>query len=103
MSSVIIKHLKDFRLSIDLHGRNPVERVKQLLAEGMYQPVATFGLPDYNSVAAAEECYDLTNNPARQEEREQMYGRIRSVSVGDIVTVDDVDFVCCSFGWEIVE
>ena len=51
---------------------------------------------------AAEEVFDLTNNPCRQEEREQVYGRGRSLSVGDIVCVDGVDYLCASFGWEVV-
>ncbi|HEX8605111.1 MAG TPA: hypothetical protein VF774_20875 [Pseudoduganella sp.] len=35
----------------------------------------------------ADELFDLTNNPGRQQEREQKYGRGRSLSVGDIVKV----------------
>jgi hypothetical protein len=53
----------------------------------------------YYGKDAAEEAFDLTNNPARQEEREERYGLHRSVSVGDIVTVDGVDFLCDDFGW----
>lgn len=49
---------------------------------------------------AAEEMFDLTNNPSRQEERELMYGNGRSVSSGDIIRVDGVDYLCCSVGWE---
>jgi lysyl-tRNA synthetase class II len=49
--------------------------------------------------AAANEAFDLTNNPARQEERVERYGRFRSVSVGDIVNVDGVEYLCDSFGW----
>lgn len=52
--------------------------------------------------AAAEELFDLTNNPSRQDERERCYGRGRSLSVGDIVNVDGVDYLCASFGWEVV-
>lgn len=52
--------------------------------------------------AAAEEMFDLTNNPSRQGEREVKYGRLRSVSTGDIVTVDGVDYLCCSMGWEVL-
>lgn len=48
---------------------------------------------------AAEEAFDLTNNPSRQEEREQKYGNGRSVSTGDIVDVDGYKYVCKSFGW----
>lgn len=49
---------------------------------------------------AAEEAFDLTNNPSRQEEREEVYGRGRSLSVGDVVVVGQEQFLCKSFGWE---
>lgn len=49
---------------------------------------------------AAEELFDLTNNPSRQEERIRCYGNGKSISVGDIVNVDGVDFLCMSAGWE---
>jgi hypothetical protein len=52
--------------------------------------------------AAAEEMFDLTNNPSRQDEREQRYGRIRSVSVGDVIETGPDRFLCVSFGWEKV-
>lgn len=48
---------------------------------------------------AAEECFDLTNNPSRQQEREALYGRGRSVSVGDVVEVDGCKYLCSSSGW----
>lgn len=51
---------------------------------------------------AAEEAFDLTNNPYRQEEREEKYGRGRSVSLGDIVEVDGVKYVCMSIGWKVL-
>lgn len=49
--------------------------------------------------AAADECFDLTNNPIRQAEREARYGRGRSVSVGDIVEAGDVAMLCMPSGW----
>lgn len=49
---------------------------------------------------ACEEWFELTNNPFRQEEREEKYGRGRSVSVGDIVQVGENAYVCASCGWE---
>jgi hypothetical protein len=49
---------------------------------------------------AAEEMFDLTNNPSRELERLQRYGNGRSVSSGDIVEVDGVDYLCCSIGWK---
>lgn len=50
--------------------------------------------------AGAEEAFDLTNNPDRQEERREKYGLGRSLSVGDVVQVGDEKFVCLSVGWE---
>lgn len=57
-------------------------------------------LPSFESDKSnPEEAFDLTNNPSRQEEREARYGLHRSVSVGDVVEVDGVDFLCDSVGW----
>jgi hypothetical protein len=53
---------------------------------------------------AAEEAFDLSNNPARQDERETRYGNGRSVSVGDIVVVDGThEYLCASLGWILLE
>ena len=49
---------------------------------------------------AAEEMFDLTNNPSRQEEREERYGFHRSVSTGDVVEVDGAAWLCLSVGWK---
>jgi hypothetical protein len=49
---------------------------------------------------ASEEVFDLTNNPCRQDERLDKYGNGRSVSVGDIVLVDNVMFLCLQQGWQ---
>lgn len=51
---------------------------------------------------AAEEAFDLTNNPSREDERARLYGARRSVSVGDVVEVDGVDYLCDSFGWVVI-
>jgi hypothetical protein len=59
---------------------------------------------DAQGEAAAEEVFDLSNNPFRQDEREQLYGNGRSVSVGDIVEVDGVNYLCAPTGWtELVD
>lgn len=52
--------------------------------------------------AAAEEVFDLTNNPSRQEERLAVYGNKRSLSSGDVVVVEGVKYLCKSIGWEII-
>ncbi len=51
---------------------------------------------------AAEEAFDLTNNPGRDDERARVYGRGRSVSSGDVMDVDGVKYVCMSCGWEVL-
>lgn len=53
---------------------------------------------------AADEVFDLTNNPSRQDERIQVYGQGRSLSSGDIVVVgtmpsSEEQWLCMSFGW----
>jgi predicted transcriptional regulator len=51
---------------------------------------------------AAEEMFDLTNNPSRQRERLTLYGNHRSLSVGDIVQVDNTRYLCLSQGWSTI-
>jgi hypothetical protein len=67
-----------------------------------YENGGTFELVQTGE-AAAEEIYDFTNNPARQNERVQAYGYGRSISVGDVVEVDGVNYACEFVGWKIVE
>ena len=47
----------------------------------------------------AEWLFELTNNPSLQAERERIYGRGRSVSVGDVVVINGEKILCDSFGW----
>jgi hypothetical protein len=55
---------------------------------------------DMSAENVAEEAFDLTNNPSRQEERIKRYGNGRSVSVGDIIEVEGRFFLCASMGWK---
>ncbi len=64
----------------------------------IYTPCAPIEVEDAGE-AAAEEMFDLTNNPYRREERVAKYGRGRSLSVGDVVDVDGEKFVCLPMGW----
>lgn len=50
----------------------------------------------------AEEVFDLTNNPYRQAEREKLYGRHRSISMGDVIEVQGVKYLCESVGWTVI-
>jgi hypothetical protein len=72
---------------------------RRLLKEDQYSIYATMGVPGLVGEAAAEEVFDIANNPSREGERDQLYGQARSVSVGDIVNVDGVDYVCAPVGW----
>lgn len=60
------------------------------------------------SIEAAEEVFDITNNPSREEESNDLYGCHRPVSVGDIVIVEEfqadgsfkeVSYLCENIGW----
>jgi hypothetical protein len=75
----------------------------QLIAayqDGRYEKKAAVKVGARVGEAAAEECFDLTNHPGRQQEREQKYGRLRSVSCGDIVVIGGDAWLCASVGWE---
>lgn len=67
-----------------------------------YTTAGTMGVPCLEGEAVAEEVFDLTNNPSRQDEREDLYGRGRSISVGDIIDVDGVMYLCAPMGWNMI-
>ena len=74
----------------------------QLIAAHQDNRYSTAGMIEVGELRgeeAADECFDLTNNPGRQREREEKYGRGRSLSVGDIVRIDGRTFLCQSMGW----
>ncbi|MFK3740923.1 hypothetical protein [Massilia sp. TN1-12] len=74
----------------------------QLIAahqDNRYQTAGVIEVGELRGEAAADECFDLTNNPGRQDQRDQAWPRRRSISVGDIVHVDGQTFLCQSVGW----
>jgi len=77
---------------------------RSLLKDGWYRDAAVLAVPGAVGVGeeVADEIFDLTNNPYRGAERSELYGRQRSVSVGDIIEVDGVRFMCASFGWKVI-
>lgn len=99
MAAVTVKLLKTGLLSKFYTTNNPSATARSLMAEGAYHVEGTLGVVGAEGEEAAEEVFDLTNNPYREEERDRMYGTARSVAVGDVLNVDGVDFVCCSLGW----
>lgn len=99
MSNVTIKLVGSSFLGNFYFTKEPAKLARELLDAGLYTEECSFPFR-LGGVEAAEEAFDLTNNPSRQHERGMYYGRGRSVSVGDIVEVDGVNFLCASFGWE---
>jgi len=82
-----------------LYGPDAADKVRTALAEGKYVEESALFTVNGDSQDAADEVFDLTNNPGRQDEREQIYGRGRSLSTGDIVVVGEEQWLCMSFGW----
>jgi hypothetical protein len=72
---------------------------EMLIEQGQYRCIGTFET-DKEGQHAAEEMFDLSNNPERDDERSNRWGSNRSLSVGDIVEVNDKRYVCCTVGWE---
>jgi hypothetical protein len=107
MAAVKIKHVPA-SMMIKVYGADPVQFAKDAVAAGHYAEESQLFYVLGVSEDAAEEVFDLTNNPGRQDEREQVYGRGRSLSVGDIVEVYNPDFsieqwLCCPCGWKEVQ
>ena len=75
---------------------------RKMLNDGYYNEVMTLEVYEEGE-DAAEELFDLTNNPYRQGERVVKYGRGRSASVGDMVKVDGEYFLCRPCEWIKVE
>lgn len=103
MATIVIKSVSydNFSHEIyrDLTFRPLPEMVKLHLPQ--YEHSKAIVVP-FSGESAAEEAFDLTNNPSRQDEREDKYGLGKSVSVGDVVEVDGVDYLCESFGWAVI-
>ena len=99
MAVATIKLVNEQFMSEFYFRPNQEQTASSLQKDGWYRVQGTMGVPDLEGEAVAEEVFDLTNNPGRQDEREELYGRHRSLSVGDIVNVDGTDWLCCSQGW----
>lgn len=73
---------------------------RELWAAGAYRRQGPSVVTEFAGEDAAEEVFDLTNNPSRDDERALRWGPGRSVSVGDIVSVNGQRFLCMSAGWQ---
>lgn len=100
MSHITIK-LAPTTLSARIHFDRDPAGLAEVFAD-RYTIGGEFEVKEFGE-EAAEEVFDLTNNPSRQEERELLYGRGRSVSVGDVVMVDNDAYLCANVGWTRLE
>ena len=101
MSVATIKLLNPEYVTNFYFAKGSISDVARALQD-QYKVQGSMGIPDLEGESVAEEVFDLTNNPSRQDQREALYGRGRSLSVGDIVNVDGVDYLCAPAGWNIL-
>ena len=100
LHKVRVHLLNSNRLGDFYFTKEPVALATKYLEDGEYQPTShDLEVWAKDTEEALEWIFDLTNNPNRQPARLNMYGRGRSVSVGDLVEVDGVLFVCRPTGW----
>lgn len=99
MATVVI-HLGTERIMREFFFKSNDEKLNLVRQEMPLYTVGGLFSTSLESEAAAEEAFDLTNNPGREDERGEKYGNGRSVSPGDVIEVDGVKFVCMSIGWE---
>lgn len=89
------------------YGSDSVAQARALYSQRLYVTGNRIDMPDckLEGEEAAEECFDVTNNPSRQDEREAVYGLHRSVSVGDIVIIENTGgaYYCASTAWVQIE
>ena len=78
-------------------AKTQVEAMQKLWGERAYLALQPIEI-DCTGEDAAEEMFDLSNNPARSEAR-HLVACNRSLSVGDVVQVDNDRFLCLSTGW----
>ena len=91
--------LAEDRDMVKFYTQDPVKTASELIARDAYRKIGTLQV-EVDGEAAAEEMFDLSNNPSRQHERNIKWGANRSLSVGDVVHVDGESFLCASFGWK---
>ena len=71
----------------------------ELIRRNAYKKIGVIET-ELDGAEAAEEMFDLSNNPCREEERKVRWGANRSLSVGDVVFVNDRAWLCANIGWE---
>lgn len=96
-------HLINPKLMGEFYVRKDIEAFAiNAFVEGTYESL-TAGEIEFTGEEAAEEMFDISNNPYRGSERYEMFGRCRSVSVGDMVEVDGDLYLCAPTGWRMID
>jgi hypothetical protein len=90
------------RLELFFITNGAIPQIKTAIAENGYLVLPPMQLKETGE-DAADEIFDLTNNPGRDEERQLRYGNGQSLSSGDIVEVDGQKYLCMSMGWKVIE
>lgn len=101
MAIVKVRYLSH-QVTVKMYTSNSIAVIAEALENGQFTESELF-VVNGDSMDAAEEAFDLTNNPYRQDEREEKYGTGRSISVGDVVVVGDEEWVCLPMGWKEVK
>jgi hypothetical protein len=97
---VTIKYVPD-NLMRDFFCQPMVDRewwVVQNLQHFVSSP--TWDYSDDSHEEICEEFFDITNNPSRKSEHRELVGNFRSISVGDVIQVDNSLYLCDSVGWK---
>ena len=97
MAIVKVKFAPTWRL---MYSEDAIALARADLAAGKFVKESCWFQVDGDSKDAAEEAFDLTNNPTREDERAAKFGRDRCVSSGDIVVVGEEQWLCLSIGWK---
>lgn len=83
---------------IKFYGGDATAVARELADSNAYRKLGSL-VAKGQGAEAAEECFDLSNNPSRQEERDVVWGANRSLSVGDLVEVGEDRWLCAAMGW----
>ena len=103
MAHVTISYLKDGARSEFYPWRSqPVDFEKLLANLDKWEIGPSFEI-DLIGEEAAEEMFDLSNNPGRYDEWfSHTFGNYRTLSVGDLVEVNSEIYLCENIGWTLV-
>ena len=98
MANITVHMLNPLHLADFYFTQEPEAKALSYMVEGKYVALGPIDLP-FEGEEAAEEMFDISNHPRRRYQRDEIFGRCRSLSVGDIVEVDGDLFLCRPCEW----